>query len=96
MRLPMAGSCGHLAGTSGNHHPCLRQRCCPVHGAVQVNALALVVTDLQKDMAKSLIGADLAVVTREPAGAFMSRIMNDLNLVREAFVRLATILFVTF
>ena len=57
---------------------------------VQVNALALrVTTDLQKDMAKSLIEADLAVVTREPAGAFMSRIMNDLNLVREAFVRLA-------
>ena len=57
---------------------------------VQVNALALrVTTDLQKDMAKSLIEADLAVVTREPAGAFMSRIMNDLNLVREAFVRLS-------
>ena len=57
---------------------------------VQVNALALrVTTDLQKDMAKSLIDADLAVVTREPAGVFMSRIMNDLNLVREAFVRLA-------
>ncbi len=57
---------------------------------VQVNALSLrVTTDLQKDMAKSLIEADLEVVTREPAGAFMSRIMNDLNLVREAFVRLA-------
>ncbi len=57
---------------------------------IQVNALALrVTTDLQKDMAKSLIKADLAVVTREPAGAFMSRIMNDLNLLREAFVRLA-------
>jgi len=57
---------------------------------IHVNALALrVTTDLQKDMAKSLIEADLAVVTREPAGAFMSRIMNDLNLVREAFVRLA-------
>ena len=40
-------------------------------------------------MAKSLIDADLSVVTREPAGTFMSRIMNDLNLVREAFVRLA-------
>ena len=57
---------------------------------VQVNRLALrVTTDLQKDMAKSLIEADLSVVTREPAGTFMSRIMNDLNLVREAFVRLA-------
>ncbi|MEE3091667.1 MAG: ABC transporter ATP-binding protein, partial [Pseudomonadota bacterium] len=35
------------------------------------------------------IEADLAVLSREPAGAFMSRIMNDLNLVREAAVRLA-------
>ena len=57
---------------------------------VQVNALALrVTTDLQKDMARALITADLGVLTREPAGAFMSRIMNDLNLVREAAVRLA-------
>ena len=57
---------------------------------VQVNALALrVTTDLQKDMARTLIEADLAVLLREPAGAFMSRIMNDLNLVREAAVRLA-------
>ena len=57
---------------------------------VQVNALALrVTTDLQKDMARTLIEADLAVLSREPVGAFMSRIMNDLNLVREAAVRLA-------
>ncbi len=57
---------------------------------VMVNALALrVSTDLQKDMAKTLIKADLETISGEPAGAFMSRIMNDLNLVREAFVRLA-------
>ena len=57
---------------------------------VMVNALALrVSTDLQKDMAKSLIQADLQTISGEPAGVFMSRIMNDLNLVREAFVRLA-------
>ena len=57
---------------------------------VMVNALALrVSTDLQKDMAKNLIEADLQTVSSEPAGVFMSRIMNDLNLVREAFVRLA-------
>jgi subfamily B ATP-binding cassette protein MsbA len=57
---------------------------------VMVNALALrVSTDLQKDMAKTLIAADLQTITREPAGVFMSRIMNDLNLVREALVRLA-------
>ena len=57
---------------------------------VMVNALALrVSTDLQKDMAKNLIEADLQTISDEPAGVFMSRIMNDLNLVREAFVRLA-------
>jgi subfamily B ATP-binding cassette protein MsbA len=57
---------------------------------VMVNALALrVSTDLQKDMAKNLIDADLQTISDEPAGVFMSRIMNDLNLVREAFVRLA-------
>jgi subfamily B ATP-binding cassette protein MsbA len=57
---------------------------------VMVNALALrVSSDLQKDMAKTLIEADLATISREPAGVFMSRIMNDLNLVREALVRLA-------
>ena len=57
---------------------------------VMVNALALrVSTDLQKDMAKNMIEADLQTISGEPAGVFMSRIMNDLNLVREAFVRLA-------
>ncbi len=57
---------------------------------IMVNSLALrVSTDLQKDMAKSLIEADLQTITREPVGVFMSRIMNDLNLLREAFVRLA-------
>ena len=57
---------------------------------LSVNSLALeVTTDIQKAMAHRLIDADLATVTAEPAGAFISRIMNDLNLVREAFVRLA-------
>ena len=57
---------------------------------VMVNALSLrVSTDLQKDMARTLIEADLQTISREPAGVFMSRIMNDLNLVREALVRLA-------
>ena len=59
---------------------------------VQVNALALrVTTDLQKDMARALIVADLGVLTREPAGAFMSRIMNDLNLVRDVLTALVLI-----
>ena len=38
-------------------------------------------------MSAHLIGADLAVVSAGPAGAFISRIMNDLDLVREALVR---------
>ncbi|MDP6217617.1 MAG: ABC transporter transmembrane domain-containing protein, partial [Alphaproteobacteria bacterium] len=55
-----------------------------------VNSLALrITTDIQKAMSAHLIGADLAVVSAQPAGAFISRIMNDLNLVREALVRLA-------
>ena len=57
---------------------------------LSVNSLALkVTTDIQKAMAHRLIDSDLATVMAEPAGAFVSRIMNDLNLVREAFVRLA-------
>ncbi len=57
---------------------------------LSVNSLALTVTtDIQKAMAHRLIDADLAAVMAEPAGVFVSRIMNDLNLVREAFVRLA-------
>ena len=55
-----------------------------------VNKLALRVTaDIQKKMAAHLIDADLSWLTSEPVGAFISRIMNDLNLVREALVRLA-------
>ena len=40
-------------------------------------------------MARTLIEADLQTISGEPAGVFISRIMNDLNLVREALVRLA-------
>ena len=57
---------------------------------LNVNSLALrITTDIQKAMSAHLITSDLAIVTAEPAGAFISRIMNDLNLVREALVRLA-------
>ena len=57
---------------------------------LSVNSLALrITTDIQKAMSAHLITSDLAIVTAEPAGAFISRIMNDLNLVREALVRLA-------
>lgn len=55
-----------------------------------VNGLALrVTTALQKQMMAHLIDADLAVHAAQSAGNFISRVMNDLNLVREAVVRLA-------
>ena len=55
-----------------------------------VNKLALrVTTDIQKKMITHLIDADLSWLTSEPSGSFISRIMNDLNIVREALVRLA-------
>ena len=57
---------------------------------IAVNKLALLVsTSIQKDMTAHLIDADLALVTQDAPGSFVSRIMNDLNLVREAIVRLA-------
>lgn len=56
----------------------------------QVTALALTVTTaIQKAMAAHLIRADLAVVTALPAGEFVSRLMNDVQLIREALMRLA-------
>ena len=57
---------------------------------ITVNQLALrTTTDIQIKMSHHLMDADLALVTAEPSGAFISRIMNDLNLVREAIIRLA-------
>ena len=55
-----------------------------------VNKLSLrVTTDIQKAMITHLIDADLSWLSGEPTGSFISRIMNDLNIVREALVRLA-------
>ena len=55
-----------------------------------VNLLALTVTrDLQKTMAAHLIRADLALVAASPGGEFVSRLLNDVQLVREAIIRLA-------
>lgn len=57
---------------------------------IAVNKLALLVsTSIQKDMTAHLIEADLALISQDAPGSFVSRIMNDLNLVREAIVRLA-------
>ena len=56
----------------------------------QVTALSLnVTTSIQKAMTAHLIRADLAVVTALPTGEFVSRLMNDVQLIREAIVRLA-------
>ena len=55
-----------------------------------VNRLALRAgTAIQKAMAERLIAADLAVLGEEPAGSYVSRMMNDVILVREAILRLA-------
>ena len=55
-----------------------------------VNRLALRAgTAIQKAMADQLIEADLAVLGEEPAGSYVSRMMNDVILVREAILRLA-------
>lgn len=56
----------------------------------QVNKLALLITaSIQKAMAAHLIRADLALVMSAPAGEFVSRLMNDVLVVREAIIRLA-------
>ena len=56
----------------------------------QVTALALsITTAIQKAMARHLINADLAQVLSAPTGEFVSRVMNDVLVVREAIKRLA-------
>ena len=56
----------------------------------EVTRLALIITaSLQKSISAHLIKADLALVTSKPSGEFVSRIMNDTQLVREAIIRLA-------
>ena len=56
----------------------------------QVTSLALsITTTIQKAMARHLIHADLAQVLSAPAGEFISRVMNDVLVVREAIKRLA-------
>ena len=56
----------------------------------QVTSLALsITTAIQKAMARHLIHADLAQVLSAPTGEFVSRVMNDVLVVREAIKRLA-------
>lgn len=57
----------------------------------QVSLLALKVTmNIQKAMASHLILADLRQILAAPSGHFVSRLTNDVNLIREALVRLVS------
>ena len=59
--------------------------------ARQVALLALKVTmNIQKAMASHLILADLREILAAPSGHFVSRLTNDVNLIREALVRLVS------
>ena len=56
----------------------------------QITALALnITTAIQKKMAAKLINADLDLLMMAPAGEMVSRIMNDVIIVRETVKRLA-------
>ena len=56
----------------------------------QVSWLSMrVTTDIQKAMARHLINADLTLVTSASSGEYVSRLMNDVLLVRETIIRLA-------
>ena len=56
----------------------------------QVSWLSLrVTTDIQKAMTRHLINADLHLVTSASSGEYISRLMNDVLLVRETIIRLA-------
>jgi len=56
----------------------------------QVTSIALAVTtSIQKAMASHLVHADLAQILAAPTGEFISRVMNDVLVVREAIKRLA-------
>jgi subfamily B ATP-binding cassette protein MsbA len=56
----------------------------------QVTSLSLkVTTGIQKALTAHLINADLHLVMAAPAGEYVSRVMNDVLVVREAIIRLA-------
>ncbi len=55
-----------------------------------VNKLVFsIIEQIQFEMTANLIDADLSKVTSQPPGHFVSRIVNDLNLIRDALVRVA-------
>ena len=55
-----------------------------------VNKLVFsIIEEIQYQMTSRLIDSDLALITAQPPGHFVSRIVNDLNLIRDALVRVA-------
>ena len=55
-----------------------------------VNKLVFsIIEQIQYKMTSNLIEADLSLITSQPPGHFVSRIVNDLNLIRDALVRVA-------
>ena len=55
-----------------------------------VNKLVFsIIEEIQYKMTSNLIEADLSLITSQPPGHFVSRIVNDLNLIRDALVRVA-------
>ena len=55
-----------------------------------VNKLVFsIIEQIQFEMTANLIDSDLSKVTSQPPGHFVSRIVNDLNLIRDALVRVA-------
>ncbi len=57
---------------------------------ITVNRFAQsIATAIQTKMMSHLVNADLGVITQHSSGVFISRIMNDVNLIKEAVVRLS-------
>ncbi len=57
---------------------------------ITVNRFAQsIATAMQTKMMSHVINADLGVITQHSSGVFISRIMNDVNLIKEAVVRLS-------
>ncbi len=57
---------------------------------ITVNRFAQsIATSMQRKMMDHLVDSDLGVTTQNSSGTFVSRIMNDVNLIKEAVVRLS-------
>ena len=55
-----------------------------------VNKLVFsIIEEIQFKMTSTLIDSDLSLISSQPPGHYVSRIVNDLNLIRDALVRVA-------